>query len=314
MAPIVLITRLAALAEAVAELREAQQHAAQAAAARAAAERLYAAARPAPPAQPRPAQHASTAAQLAGQSFPHASYTTSDTRTARSGSGRTATSTTAATTQATRPYPLTMRARTAQRIRYAAPAPERYRTPGEGILRHLVNAGCRMPCRCGVSVTFTLPPARSAWRRQPAYGHLRFISRTVTFGQEVVREIRSVALAGAWQHSPAARIRVIAGVSQRPNLPMSECYLSCMYASSDPFLAIGSTSAPFRGGQHEREYRRCDLRHGHRRFVPCSLRVRGSRRRDMIAFPSARVWSCGLACAKAAWRVINSSTPASVRR
>ena len=70
MAPIILITRLAALAEAVAELRESQQHAAQAAAARAAAERLHAAARPAPPAQPRPAQRASTAAQLAGQSFP----------------------------------------------------------------------------------------------------------------------------------------------------------------------------------------------------------------------------------------------------
>ena len=70
LAPIVLITKLAALAEAVAELRDAQQHAAQAAAARAAAERLYAAARPAPPAQPRPAPHASTAAQLAGLSFP----------------------------------------------------------------------------------------------------------------------------------------------------------------------------------------------------------------------------------------------------
>ena len=67
---IVLITKLAALAEAVAELRDAQQHAAQAAAARAAAERLYAAARPAPPAQPHPAPHASTAAQLAGLSFP----------------------------------------------------------------------------------------------------------------------------------------------------------------------------------------------------------------------------------------------------
>ena len=70
MAPIVLITKLAALAEAVAELRDAQQHAAQAAAARAAAERLYAAARPAPPAQPHPAPRASTAAQLAGLSFP----------------------------------------------------------------------------------------------------------------------------------------------------------------------------------------------------------------------------------------------------
>jgi MobA/VirD2-like, nuclease domain len=70
MTPIVLSTRLAALAEAVAELRDAQQHAAQAAAARAAAERLHAAAHPAPPAKPRPAQRADTAAQLAGQSFP----------------------------------------------------------------------------------------------------------------------------------------------------------------------------------------------------------------------------------------------------
>ncbi len=70
MAPIILITRLAALAEAVAELRESQQHVAQAAAAHAAAEQLYAAARPALPAQPRPAQRASAAAQLAGQSFP----------------------------------------------------------------------------------------------------------------------------------------------------------------------------------------------------------------------------------------------------
>ena len=45
--PLVLITRLAALAEAVAELRRAQQHAAQAAAARTAAQRLHAAASPA---------------------------------------------------------------------------------------------------------------------------------------------------------------------------------------------------------------------------------------------------------------------------
>ena len=70
MAPIMLITRLAALAEAVAELRDAQQHAAQAAAARVAAEQLHAAKYPASPAQPRPAQRASTAAQLAGLSFP----------------------------------------------------------------------------------------------------------------------------------------------------------------------------------------------------------------------------------------------------
>ena len=70
MTPVVLITRLAALAEAVAELRESQRHAAQAAAARAAAERLHAAARPAAPPQLHPARHASTAAQLARQSFP----------------------------------------------------------------------------------------------------------------------------------------------------------------------------------------------------------------------------------------------------
>ena len=68
--PIILITRLAALAEAVAELRESHQHAAQAAAARTAAERLYAAARPAPAPQQRSAPRANTAAQLAGLSFP----------------------------------------------------------------------------------------------------------------------------------------------------------------------------------------------------------------------------------------------------
>ena len=70
MAPIVLITRLAALAEAVAELRATQRNAAQAAAAHAAARQLHAAARPALPPRRRSAQHASTAAQLAGQSFP----------------------------------------------------------------------------------------------------------------------------------------------------------------------------------------------------------------------------------------------------
>jgi hypothetical protein len=70
LAPVMLITRLAALAEAVAELREAQQHATQAAAALAAAKRLYAAARPAPAQPLRPDQRASTAARLAALSFP----------------------------------------------------------------------------------------------------------------------------------------------------------------------------------------------------------------------------------------------------
>ena len=61
--PVILITRLAALAEAVAGLRESQQRAAQAAAALAAAERLHAAARPAlatPPTRPHAASLAAT--------------------------------------------------------------------------------------------------------------------------------------------------------------------------------------------------------------------------------------------------------------
>ncbi len=78
MAPLVLIARLAALAEAVAELRESQQHAAQAAAALRAAGHLHTAGHPAPAAQPPPAtspqprssQQPSSAAQLAAQSFP----------------------------------------------------------------------------------------------------------------------------------------------------------------------------------------------------------------------------------------------------
>jgi len=72
LTPIVLTTKLAALAEAVAELRESQRHAAQAAAARAAAEHLYAATRPAPAPPSRSAPRASTAARLAALSFPPA--------------------------------------------------------------------------------------------------------------------------------------------------------------------------------------------------------------------------------------------------
>jgi len=75
MVPLVLIAKLAALAEAVAELRESQQHAAQAAAALRAAEYLHTAARPAPAARPRatsplPAPQPGSAAQLATLSFP----------------------------------------------------------------------------------------------------------------------------------------------------------------------------------------------------------------------------------------------------
>jgi hypothetical protein len=68
--PLILVTRLAALAEAVAELRDAQRRAAQAAAARAAAEHLHTAAGPAPT-QPSAAPRARTAAQLAALGFPH---------------------------------------------------------------------------------------------------------------------------------------------------------------------------------------------------------------------------------------------------
>jgi hypothetical protein len=78
MAPILLITKLAALAEAVAELRQSQQHAAQAAAALRTARHLHAATRTAPAAQPRPAPapqprsgpQPASAAQLAATSFP----------------------------------------------------------------------------------------------------------------------------------------------------------------------------------------------------------------------------------------------------
>ena len=85
LTPVVLLVRLAALAEAIAELRESQQHAAQAAAALRAARHLHAATRPATvtvrppgrpatataprqakPARPRPAN----AAELAQLSFP----------------------------------------------------------------------------------------------------------------------------------------------------------------------------------------------------------------------------------------------------
>jgi hypothetical protein len=64
----ILILRLAALAEAVAELRDAQQRAAQARAALTAAQRLHTI-RPAPPPRPPGPPRARTAADLAAQSF-----------------------------------------------------------------------------------------------------------------------------------------------------------------------------------------------------------------------------------------------------
>ena len=76
IAPILLITKLAALAEAVAELRQSQQHATQAAAAIGAARHLYAATAPAAQAPPapspgtRPGPQPGSAAQLAAMSFP----------------------------------------------------------------------------------------------------------------------------------------------------------------------------------------------------------------------------------------------------
>jgi hypothetical protein len=73
LTPVVLLTRLAALAEAVAGLRETQQHAAQAASALQAARQLHAAASaPAAQAARQPARTASPAA-LAGTAFPRTS-------------------------------------------------------------------------------------------------------------------------------------------------------------------------------------------------------------------------------------------------
>jgi hypothetical protein len=65
-----LIARLAALADAVAELRQTQQRGAQAAAARTAARNLHAAAGLVRATRPDAAPHASTAARLAALSFP----------------------------------------------------------------------------------------------------------------------------------------------------------------------------------------------------------------------------------------------------
>jgi MobA/VirD2-like, nuclease domain len=70
-APLVILIQLATLAEAVADLREAQRHAAQAAAALAAAKHLNTAARTAIPRPAAPARPA-TAAQLAATAFPKA--------------------------------------------------------------------------------------------------------------------------------------------------------------------------------------------------------------------------------------------------
>ncbi|HUY51098.1 MAG TPA: hypothetical protein VMV92_36250 [Streptosporangiaceae bacterium] len=69
LAPLMLLTRLAALADAVAHLRDAQHRAAQAAAARAAAEQLHAAIRGGQ-AAPRPARRTRTRGQLAAADFP----------------------------------------------------------------------------------------------------------------------------------------------------------------------------------------------------------------------------------------------------
>jgi hypothetical protein len=117
MTPVALITRLAALAEAVAGLRESRQHAAQAAAALRAAERLHAAARPAQSEQPgtvlawqpHPARQAAGVAQLAAMSFP-AQARPGHRHPAPGQPGprpRRPPATTATATTATRPRPLT---------------------------------------------------------------------------------------------------------------------------------------------------------------------------------------------------------------
>jgi hypothetical protein len=70
LAQIALIARLAALADAVAELRDAQHHAAQAAAARRAAERLRAVARGTAARRTRERAQAPVTTELAGEAFP----------------------------------------------------------------------------------------------------------------------------------------------------------------------------------------------------------------------------------------------------
>jgi hypothetical protein len=70
LTPIVLLTRLATLAEAVAGLRQAQEHAAQAASALQAAQRLHAAAGTPAANADRQRAPAPSAAALAGASFP----------------------------------------------------------------------------------------------------------------------------------------------------------------------------------------------------------------------------------------------------
>jgi hypothetical protein len=47
-------------------------------------------------------------------------------------------------------------------IRYAGSSARTLQDAPGGTLRYLVSTCCRMPCRCGVSVTFTLPPIRPA--------------------------------------------------------------------------------------------------------------------------------------------------------
>ena len=145
MAPIVLITRLAALAEAVAELRDIP---AARRPGRRRPRRSRTTVRRRPPGTARTAapgsarRHRRPARRAVFPPASPASHATSGTRTARPGSRRTATSATAATTKATRPCPLTIRARTAQRItqhqrRISREAwPEAPAAPGERRLLH----------------------------------------------------------------------------------------------------------------------------------------------------------------------------------
>ena len=117
----------------------------------------------------------------------------SDTRTARPGSRQTATTATAAATEATRPCPLTMRARTAQRIRYGSSARmlpdarrEHLATPGERRLLHARPLRRLLSGAHAAAGTLSVAAPTGVW---PPPAHVT----DGDVGQEVAREIRLAA-------------------------------------------------------------------------------------------------------------------------